>query len=149
MVRSLNVPTSSCHMLASCQQTEATDACYRFFSGWECKLRRPLKEGEMAPCAFSHADEIAQAMQAILKRDEQKKRRKQGGGGRRGGKGGGRGGGRGRWITTPPVEAAMPKVEDGVEEKAAGGLSPVPALAPATIQQANKPMRPREGEQTA
>eukprot|EP00808_Paulinella_micropora_P004800 g61878.t1 len=80
-------------------------------------------------------------MQAILKRDEQKKRRKQGGGGR--------GGGRGRWLATPPVEAAMPQVEDGVEEKAAGGLSPVPALAPATIQQANKPMRPREGEQTA
>eukprot|EP00808_Paulinella_micropora_P029096 g73980.t1 len=56
-VWSLNVPTSSCHMLTSCQQTEATDACYRFFSGWECKLRRPgpLKEGEMAPCAFNHA----------------------------------------------------------------------------------------------
>eukprot|EP00808_Paulinella_micropora_P031151 g6767.t1 len=84
-------------------------------------------------------------MPAILKRDKQKRRRKQGGGGR----GGERGGGRGRWLATPPVEAAMPQVEDGEEEKAAGGLAPVPALAPATIQQANKPMRPREGEQTA
>eukprot|EP00808_Paulinella_micropora_P021543 g39682.t1 len=81
--------------------------CYRF----HCSPQRTTMKSRARGIQHSVCpeDEIAQAMQAILKRDEQKKRRKQGGGGR--------GGGRGRWLATPPVEAAMPPVEDGVEER--------------------------------
>eukprot|EP00808_Paulinella_micropora_P018387 g11659.t1 len=64
---SLNVPTSSCHMLTSCQQTgrlvrqAPTLLSIPLFAATDDNeiqsksMRRPLKEGEMAPCAFSHA----------------------------------------------------------------------------------------------